>query len=108
MPEDSLTTEPTATGASQTSEDREVLAVHDVVTVAQKTLRANLEEMKLKQTRLLLTYQGEGLEKKLTEDMDSAQEAIQRAKEVEEREKRRRRLEEEREREKKEAERRKR
>ena len=74
-----------------------------MVTVNQKSLRANLEEMRLKQTRLLLSYQGEGLEKKLTEDMDSAQEAIERAREVTEMEARRQRQreeEEEREREK--------
>jgi hypothetical protein len=41
-----------------------------------------LEEMRLKQTRLLLNYQGEGLERKLTEDMDSAQDAIERAREA--------------------------
>ena len=91
------------------SDSRDVLAAHGVVTVNQKSLRANLEAMRLKQTRLLLSYQGEGLERKLSQDMDSAQEAIERAKEAAEMEAKRRRLreeEEERERErlKKEAE----
>lgn len=36
----------------------------------------------MKQTRLLLSYQGEGLERKLSDDMDSAQEAIERAREA--------------------------
>ena len=66
-----------------------------MVTVNQKSLRANLEEMRLKQTRLLLSYQGEGLEKKLTEDMDSAQEAIERAREAKEMEARKQRQREE-------------
>ena len=55
----------------------------------------------MKQTRLLLSYQGEGLESKLAEDMDSAQEAIERAREATEVEARRlkQRKEEEEERE---------
>ena len=89
------------------ADSRDVLAAHGVITVNQKSLRTNLEEMRLKQTRLLLSYQGEGLERKLTEDMDSAQEAIERAREAtEEIEARRQKQREEegREREKREAE----
>lgn len=77
------------------TDNHEVLAAHGMVTVNQKSLRANLEEMRLKQTRLLLSYQGEGLEKKLTEDMDSAQEAIERAREAKEMEARKQRQREE-------------
>ena len=51
--------------------------------------------MRLKQTRLLLSYQGEGLERKLTEDMDSAQDAIERAQEATEMEARRQKQREE-------------
>ena len=66
----------------------------------------------MKQKRLLLSYQGEGLERKLTEDMDSAQDAIERAREateeMEARKQKQQLEEEEREREKREAEQRKR
>ena len=67
----------------------------------------------MKQKRLLLSYQGEGLERKLTEDMDSAQDAIERAREATEemearKQKQQQEEEEERERGKREAEQRKR
>ena len=71
----------------------------------QKSLRANLEELRLKHTRLLLSYQGERLEQNLSEDLDSAQEAIERARAAKEKEEMRKRLMEEEERVKSEAER---
>ena len=86
----------------ENSDGQEVLAAHGIVTVTQKSLRSNLEAMRLKHTRLLLGYQGERLEQKLSEDLDSAQEVIERAREAKEKEEARRRLQEEKAREERE------
>lgn len=67
-------------------DEQEVFEAHDVLSVGQKSLRADLEEMRLRQSRLLLSYQGECLEKKLLDDMDSAQEALELARAAKERE----------------------
>ena len=49
----------------------------------QLTLLARLEEDKLREQRLLLAYRGETIEKKLSEDIATAEEAIRKARQLE-------------------------
>ena len=66
--------------------DADISAAHgNILTVEQKSLRNRLTQAKLRENRLLLAYRGEKMDTQLSDDIDSAEEALRLAQEAKER-----------------------